>query len=122
MDIQTLFLQYWWVLVIILALILYKLVFRLLGIIVVPEDRIGLVTKKFVLVGKNRELPEGRIIATNGEAGYQARTLAPGIYFWYYIWQYQITLQPFTIIPEGKIGLVVAKDGSELETGRILAR
>jgi uncharacterized membrane protein YqiK len=122
MDIQTLFLQYWWVLVIILALILYRLVFRLFGIIVVPEDRIGLVTKKFVLVGKYRELPEGRIIATNGEAGYQAKTLAPGIYFWYYIWQYQITLQPFTIIPEGKIGLVVAKDGSELETGRILAR
>jgi uncharacterized membrane protein YqiK len=31
-------------------------------------------------------------------------------------------MQPFTVIPEGKIGLVVAKDGSELETGRILAR
>jgi len=94
----------------------------MLGIIVIPEDRIGLVTKKFVLVGENRQLPEGRIIATKGEAGYQAKTLAPGIYFWYYIWQFEITLQPFTIIPEGKIGLLVAKDGSELETGRILAR
>jgi uncharacterized membrane protein YqiK len=93
-----------------------------MGIVVIPENRIGLVTKKFVLVGENKELPEGRIIATNGEAGYQAKTLAPGIYFWYYIWQFEITLQPFTIIPEGKIGLVVAKDGSELETGRILAR
>jgi len=122
MDIQSLFLQYWWVLAIILALLLYKLFFRIFGIIIIPENRIGLVTKKFVLVGKNRELPEGRIIAVNGEAGYQARTLAPGIYFWYWIWQYNVTMQPFTVIPEGKIGLVVAKDGSELETGRILAR
>ena len=67
-------------------------------------------------------MPEGRIIAVNGEAGYQAKTLAPGIYFWYWIWQYRVAMQPFTIIPEGKIGLLVAKDGSELETGRILAR
>jgi uncharacterized membrane protein YqiK len=122
MDIQALFLQYWWVLVIILTLLLYKLIFRILGIIIIPENRIGLVTKKFVLVGKYKELPEGRIIAVNGEAGYQARTLAPGIYFWYWIWQYHITMQAFTIIPEGKVGLLVAKDGSELETGRILAR
>src|SRR6478609_5230437 len=107
MNIQSLFLQYWWVLVIFMVLILYKLFFRLLGIIIIPENRIGLVTKKYVLVGENKELPEGRIIAVNGEAGYQAKTLAPGIYFWYYVWQYQITLQPFIVIPEGKIGLVV---------------
>src|SRR5690242_10625495 len=122
MDIQSLFLQYWWVLAIILALLLYKLFFRIFGIIIIPENRIGLVTKKFVLVGKYRELPEGRIIAVNGEAAYQAKTLAAGIYFWYSIWQYNVTMQPFTVIPEGKIGFVVAKDGSELETGRILAR
>lgn len=28
----------------------------------------------------------------------------------------------FTIIPEGKIGLVLSKDGKEIPTGRILAR
>jgi hypothetical protein len=50
MDIQSLFLQYWLVLAIILALLLYKLFFRIFGIIIIPENRIGLVTKKFVLV------------------------------------------------------------------------
>jgi hypothetical protein len=50
------------------------------GVVIVPQDKIGLVTKKYVLVGK-QELPEGRIIATDGEAGYQAQTLAPGVYF-----------------------------------------
>ena len=91
------------------------------GLVIVPEDRIGLVTKKFVLFGK-QELPEGRIVATDGEAGFQAQTLPPGVYFWKWIWQYEITFQPFTVIPTGQIGLVLAKDGSELETGRVLGR
>ncbi len=104
------------------CLIFYKFIFRLLGIIIVPEDRIGLVTKKFVLFGDKKELPDGRIFATEGEAGYQAKPLSPGIYFWYWIWQYDITLQPLTVIPTGKIGLVLARDGKELETGRILGR
>lgn len=114
--------DYWWILVIVLCIVLYKVIFRILGIIIVPEDKIGLVTKKFVLFGSKKELPPGRIIAVDGEAGFQAQTLAPGIYFWLWVWQYEITLQGFTIIPEGKIGLFVAKDGAELETGNILAR
>ncbi len=113
---------YWWVIIPIILLACYKLIFRLFGIIVIPEDKIGLVTKKFVLFGSNKELPAGRIIAIDGEAGFQAQPLAPGIYFWKWIWQYEITQQAFTVIPEGKIGLIVAKDGKELETGFILAR
>ena len=105
-----------------LCLLLYKIILRIcFGVVIVPEDRIGLVTKKFVLMGK-QELPEGRILATNGEAGFQAQTLAPGVYFGKWAWQYSVAFQPFTIIPTGKIGLVLAKDGAELETGAILAR
>ena len=114
-----------WVLLIgipLLCLVFYRFILRIFfGVVIVPEDRIGLVTKKFVLIGK-QELPEGRIIALNGEAGFQAQTLAPGVYFWKWIWQYSVTFQPFTVIPTGKIGLVLAKDGGELETGAILAR
>ncbi len=62
-----------------LSLVFYKFVLRVFfGLVIVPEDRIGLVTKKFVLFGK-QTLPEGRIIATNGEAGFQGQTLAPGV-------------------------------------------
>lgn len=103
-------------------LIFYKFILRVFfGLVIVPEDRIGLVTKKFVLFGK-QELPEGRIIATNGEAGFQAQTLAPGVYFGKWFWQYSIQFQPFIVIPTGKIGLILAKDGAELEVGRILGR
>jgi uncharacterized membrane protein YqiK len=106
----------------VIVLIFYKLILRVFfGLVIVPEDRIGLVTKKFVLIGK-QELPEGRIVAIEGEAGFQAQTLPPGVYFWKWIWQYEITFQPFTIIPTGQIGLVLAKDGAELETGRVLGR
>ncbi|OIN58861.1 SPFH domain-containing protein [Arsenicibacter rosenii] len=112
-----------WLPVILIALVLYKWVLRFLfGMVIVPQDRIGLVTKKYVLVGPNRELPDGRIIATKGEAGYQAQTLAPGLYWWMFPWQYGVDMEPFTVIPEGKIGLVLANDGAELPTGNILAR
>ncbi|MEG1238971.1 MAG: SPFH domain-containing protein, partial [Flavobacterium sp.] len=84
--------------------------------------KIGLVTKKFVLFGADKSLPDSRIIATKGEAGYQAQTLAPGLYWGMWIWQYSIDMTGFTIIPEGKIGLVLSKDGKEIPTGRILAR
>ena len=113
--------NYWWAGLIILAIIFYKFVLRFFfGMVIVPEDKVGLVTKKFVLFGENKELPDGRILATLGEAGFQAKTLAPGLYFWKWIWQYEIIMGSFTVIPEGQIGLVLAKDGGEIPTGNIL--
>lgn len=115
--------QYWWAIAIVLCLLMYKPILRIFfGMVIVPEDKLGLVTKKFVLFGSNRELPDGRIIATKGEAGFQARTLAPGLYWGMWPWQYGVEFSPFTIIPEGKIGLVLANDGVEIPTGNILAR
>ncbi len=111
-----------WAVAILVFLLSYKLWFRLLGIIFIPEDKIGLVTLKFNLLGDKKQLPPNRIIAVEGEAGFQAQTLAPGIHFWYWIWQYEIQLQPFTVIPPGQIGLLIAKDGAELPTNSILAK
>jgi uncharacterized membrane protein YqiK len=116
-------LAFWWVLPIIASLVFYKIVLRFFfGMVIVPESKTGLVTKKFVLFGQHKEMPDGRIIATHGEAGFQAKTLAPGIYFWKWMWQYQIQMEDFMVIPEGKIGLVLARDGAETPTGSILAR
>lgn len=115
--------DYWWIFPILVSIVFYKFVLRVFfGMVIVPEDKIGLVTKKFVLFGSDRSLPDGRIIATKGEAGFQAQTLAPGLYWMMWIWQYSVDMTAFTIIPEGKIGLVLSKDGKEIPTGRILAR
>ncbi len=116
-------LRFWWVLIPIVGIVFFKPILRLfLGMVIVPEDKIGLVTKKFVLIGSHRKLPDGRILATNGEAGIQAATLAPGLYWMMWPWQYSVTMESFTVIPQGKVGLILANDGYELPTGNILAR
>ncbi len=122
MSISDFMIHYGWIIVTIIALLLYKFILRVFfGMIIVPENSLGLVTKKFTLSSANR-MPDGRILATKGEAGFQARTLAPGLYWFMWPWQYAVYLSPFTVVPEGMIGLVLAKDGDEIPTGRILAR
>ncbi len=112
-----------WVPALLVALVLYRWVLRFLfGMVIVPEDRVGLVTKKFELFGKDKQLPDGRILAIRGEAGYQAKALAPGLYWRMWPWQFGVQMQPFTVIPVGEIGLVLANDGAEMPTGNILAR
>jgi hypothetical protein len=53
---------------------MYKFILRMFfGLVIVPEDKIGLVTK-VCSFWQNQKLGD-RIIATNGEAGYQATPL-----------------------------------------------
>lgn len=115
-------LDYWWVFPLLLSVIFWQWLAYLVGIILIPDDSIGLVTKKFVLFGSNAELPPGRIIAQKGEAGVQANTLAPGLKFGYWPWQYQVDIIPFFVVPNGSIGIVESCDGRPMPDGRILAR
>jgi len=115
--------RYGWVLLLILALILYKMILRVFfGTVIVSQEEIGIVNKKWVLFGKHRTLPDGAIVALFGEAGLQADTLAPGIHFGLWIWQYSVFKVPFTTIDRGHIGIVEARDGHPLSGGRVLGR
>ena len=115
--------RFWPLIPVLAVLVLWKPLIRLFaGMVIVPENKIGLVTKKFVLFGENKQLSGDRIIATKGEAGFQAQVLSPGIHWGKFPWQYSIDMAPFTVIPEGKIGLLNAKDGKIPSTGRILGR
>ena len=105
-----------------LVLLSYKLVLWLFGVIIVPDDSLGVVTKKFVLFGASRSLPAGSIIALEGEAGYQADTLPPGMHVALWPWQYTVELVKFFNVPPGKIGVVEACDGQALPSGHIIAR
>jgi uncharacterized membrane protein YqiK len=116
-------LSYAWMLIPLMAIVFYKFTLRMFfGMVIIPEDKIGLVTKKFVLFGSNKQLPDGKIIALNGEPGFQADTLAPGLYWGYWVWQYSVNQADLTVIQKGKIGLLSAKDGIQLPVGAILAR
>lgn len=106
----------------IIVALCYRFILRIFGVVIIPEDSIGIVNKKFVLFGRHKTLPDGQIIALQGEAGIQADTLAPGLHFWLWPWQYAIAQEKFVEIAKGKIGVVEAAGGSPLSGGRVLGR
>jgi uncharacterized membrane protein YqiK len=89
-----------------------------LGAVLIHERQVGIVVKKF----STRSLEPGRLIALGGEAGYQADTLAPGLHFGYWRWQYRILKVRVTVVPQGEIALVVAADGAAIPAERILGK
>jgi len=84
---------------------------------VIKEDESGLVIKRF-----GQPLPSGRIIALDGEAGYQARLLSPGWHFGLWRWQYKVERVPLVVVQPGEIAVVVAADGEAIPPERVLAR
>jgi len=91
-----------------------------LGLVVIGEREVGVVVKKFTLGG--HRLPPGQLVALNGEAGYQADTLAPGWHLGYWAWQYTVLKVPVIVVPQSEIAVVVANDGAAIPPGRILGR
>ncbi len=83
----------------------------------IPNNRAGVVERLWSAHGS---VDNGRIIALDGEAGYQAELLRGGIHFGYWRWQYRIHVTPLVTIPQGKIGYVYARDGVPLPAGQTL--
>ncbi len=90
----------------------------LTGAVLIRERQVGVVVKKF----GSSSLPPGRLVALAGESGYQADTLAPGLHFGYFRWQYRILKMRLVVVPQGEIALVVAADGAATPSGRILGK
>jgi len=88
-----------------------------LGARVISEDASGLVIKRF-----GPELPAGRIVATRGEAGYQAAMLPPGFHFPLWRFRYKVEKVPVVVVPAGEIALVVAADGAPIPKERVLGK
>ncbi len=86
-------------------------------IVVVPSIRmigvnqIGLVFKRL-----GKKLPGDNPIAFDGEAGYQAELLMPGIRFKLWL-LYGVQKHPWVQIPAGEIGIVIAQVGKPLPIG-----
>lgn len=88
------------------------------GTVLIGERQVGIVVKRF----SAHALAPGRLIALDGEAGYQADILAPGLHFGLWCWQYRIIKVPVTIVPQGEIALVLAADGAPTPAERILGK
>jgi uncharacterized membrane protein YqiK len=72
---------------------------------------VGLVTKR---IGRNMEGEQ--LVALNGEAGYQASLLMPGMRF--KLWPiYSVERYPWVQVPPDHVGIVIAQVGESLPTG-----
>jgi uncharacterized membrane protein YqiK len=102
---------YWWLLALAGIIVLS-------GFVLIRERQVGIVIKRFA----NRSLPPGHLLALNNEAGLQADTLAPGLHFGYWPWQFRIIKVPVTVVQQGEIALVMAADGAAMPAEHILGK
>ena len=94
-------------------------ILALVGVRFVSHRRVGIIEK---LWSSSGSLGHGRIIALNGEAGYQARVLRGGLHFGYPCWMYRVHMVPLVTIAEGRIGYLYARDGEPLGPAQTLGR
>jgi uncharacterized membrane protein YqiK len=92
---------------------------ELAGLRYISNNRVGVVEKLWSAKGS---IAEGRIIALDGEAGFQAEVLRGGIHFGFWRWQYRIHRLPLVSVPQGKIGYVYARDGEALAPSQTLGQ
>ncbi len=92
---------------------------ELLGLRYIANNKVGIVEK---LWSSSGSVPEGRMIALAGEAGYEAEVLRGGFHFGLWRWQYRLHRVPLVAVPQGKIGYVYARDGEPLQPSQTLGR
>ncbi|MEA5077719.1 MAG: SPFH domain-containing protein [Anaerolineaceae bacterium] len=97
------------------AIIALVVIVLLSGIRFIPNNRIGLVEKRFGL-----KSVKGGFIALHGEAGYQPDVLRGGLHYLIPI-QYVVHIAPLVTISQGKIGYIFARDGVPLSAMQVLA-
>jgi uncharacterized membrane protein YqiK len=98
------------------ALGLLVVLVLLWGIRYIPNDRVGVIEKRWSLKGSIKS----GFVALGGEAGYQPNLLRGGIHYLLPL-QYRVHKTGLVTIPQGKIGYVFARDGSALSPTQTLA-
>lgn len=108
-----------WLLGIILGavLVLYLLIYVILGLRVISSDQVAVVEKWWSFKGSLKD----SIIALNGEAGYAPILLRGGIHFKTAL-MYKVHKYPLITIPQGQIAYLFARDGKPLEPTQTLGK
>jgi uncharacterized membrane protein YqiK len=100
------------------GLLVLWLLASLVGALVnIGGTEVGILERRYI----GRGLPEGRVIATAGEVGIQARVLAPGLHI-LIPFLYKVRKAPMIAIGEDEVGIIESIDGRPLDPGRIFAR
>lgn len=91
------------------------LIILLTGIRFIPNNRIGIVEKRFGV-----KSVKGGFIALHGEVGFQPDVLRGGLHYLIPI-QFKVHIAPLVTISQGKIGYIFARDGKTLSAMQVLA-
>ena len=100
---------------IIAAVVIVIVLFFLSGVRFIPNNRIGIVEKRF-----GQSSVKGGFIALRGEAGYQPDVLRGGLHYLIPV-QFSVHIAPLVTIAQGKIGYIFARDGEPLSPMQVLA-
>ena len=101
------------VVVIVVVMVFHVLIIP--GLRLIHANEVGILTKN--MFGK--KMPEGQIIAHEGEIGVRAQTLMPGLY-WRLPMVFSIHKTPVVTVDVDSVGIVEAIDGEPLPKGRLL--
>lgn len=88
---------------------------KLVGLRIIPSNKIGIVEKWWSPKGSLNEA----IIAMNKEAGYQPEVLRGGIHFLTPL-MFKVHMAPLVTVPQGQVAYVFARDGKPLEPTQTL--
>jgi len=97
---------------VITAIVLLIIVLALSSIHKIGETQVGLVSKRFGL----KKLKDDNPIAFNGEPGYQAELLMPGLRFKFILF-YKVDKFPWVQVPAGEIGVIISQIGNNPPIG-----
>ncbi len=100
----------------ILIVVPFVLLVVIRGLCLVKANEVGILTKNML----GTKMPEGQIIAREGEIGVQAQTLMPGLY-WKLPTLWTFTKVPVVTVDIDNIGIIESIDGDPLPKGRVLA-
>ncbi len=83
----------------------------------VGSEEVAIKERRYV----GRRMPQGRVIATEGEVGIQADILKPGLHFVWYPIEAVVRKVPLVEIGADELGIIEAIDGEPMQTGSIFA-
>ncbi len=103
------------VLVVLTLIVLWYLVTRFL--VNIGAKEVGIKERRYL----GRRMPQGRVVATDGEVGLQADVLKPGLHFVIYPVERVVQKVPLVEIGADELGVIEAIDGEPMPMGSIFA-
>jgi uncharacterized membrane protein YqiK len=101
--------------VVVVLLIIWYVITRFL--VNIGAKEVGIKERRYF----GRKMPQGRVVATDGEVGLQADVLKPGLHFVFYPIERVVQKVPLVEIGADELGVIEAIDGEPMPMGSIFA-